>query len=92
MGYGPSDGGKGSKPRPFSVSQEEYDNRWDAIFGKDKNKEEPTIDTKLEDGFDLESLDPAERSWYYDDHGIRRKKEEVKIKATIPDIKIKGSI
>ena len=30
-----SDGGKGSKPRPFSVTQEEYDNRWDAIFGRD---------------------------------------------------------
>ena len=91
MSYGPSDGGKGSKPRPFSVSQEEYDNRWDVIFGKDKKKEEPKIDTKLEDGFDLESLDPAERSWYYDDHGVRRKKEEVKIKATIPEVKIKGS-
>lgn len=31
-----SDGGKGSKPRPFSVSQQEYDTRWDAIFGRDK--------------------------------------------------------
>lgn len=30
-----SDGGKGSKPRPFSVSQEEYDNRWNAIFQQD---------------------------------------------------------
>ena len=30
-----SDGGKGSKPRPFSVSQEEYDKRWDAIFQRD---------------------------------------------------------
>lgn len=30
-----SDGGKGSKPRPFSVSQEEYDNRWNAIFQRD---------------------------------------------------------
>ena len=29
-----SDGGKGSKPRPFSVSQEEFDNRFEAIFGK----------------------------------------------------------
>ncbi len=28
--------GKGSRPRPFSVSQEEFDNRWDAIFKKDK--------------------------------------------------------
>jgi hypothetical protein len=30
-----SDGGKGSKPRPFSVINEEYSRRWDAIFGKD---------------------------------------------------------
>ena len=30
-----SDGGKGSKPRPFSISQQEYDNRWDAIFSRD---------------------------------------------------------
>lgn len=35
-----SDGGKGSKPRPFSVAQEEYNNRWDAIFGRDLTKEE----------------------------------------------------
>jgi hypothetical protein len=28
------DGGKGSSPRPFSVSQEEYSNRFDAIFNK----------------------------------------------------------
>ena len=35
-----SDGGKGSSLRPFSVSKEVYDNRWDAIFGK---KEEPKI-------------------------------------------------
>ena len=26
---------KGSKPRPFSVSNEEYANRWNAIFGRD---------------------------------------------------------
>lgn len=30
------DGGKGSRPRPFSVSQQEFDNRWDEIFKKDK--------------------------------------------------------
>jgi len=34
-----SDGGKGSKPRPFSVSQEEYDKRWDAIFQRDLPEE-----------------------------------------------------
>jgi hypothetical protein len=33
-----SDGGKGSTPRPFSVSQEEYDNRWNAIFKNDEAK------------------------------------------------------
>ena len=35
-----SDGGKGSKPRPFSVAQEQYDARWDLIFGRDKNQKE----------------------------------------------------
>ena len=29
-----SDGGKGSKPRPFSVSQEEFANSFEKIFGK----------------------------------------------------------
>ena len=43
-----SDGGKGSTPRPFSVSNEEYASRWDAIFGRDKPKEpEPKLE-KLE--------------------------------------------
>jgi hypothetical protein len=35
-----SDGGKGSSPRPLSVSSEEYSKRWDAIFQKDKRVEE----------------------------------------------------
>ncbi len=33
---------KGSVPRPFAVSNQEYASRWDAIFGRDdaqKNKE-----------------------------------------------------
>ena len=34
-----SDGGKGSKPRPFSVTQAEYDARWDAIFQRDLKEE-----------------------------------------------------
>jgi hypothetical protein len=34
-----SDGGKGSKPRPYSVSQAEYDTRWDAIFSRDLKDE-----------------------------------------------------
>lgn len=39
-----SEAGKGSRPRPFSVSQEEYDTRWEAIFGRD-NKEQKTSDS-----------------------------------------------
>ena len=33
-------GGKGSASRPKQVSNEDYANRWDLIFGK-KTKEEP---------------------------------------------------
>ena len=38
--------GKGSSPRPFSISQQEYETRWDAIFCRDLKDEE---DQKLED-------------------------------------------
>jgi hypothetical protein len=31
-----SDGGKGDKPRPFSVTKEKYDEAWNRIF-KEKN-------------------------------------------------------
>jgi hypothetical protein len=31
---------KGSIPRPFSVAQEQYDARWDMIFGRDKGDKE----------------------------------------------------
>jgi hypothetical protein len=41
-----SDGGKGSSARPFSVSQKEYDTRWDAIFSRDLKKEEDVKDTR----------------------------------------------
>jgi len=40
-----SDGGKGSKPRPISVSDLEYASRWDAIFATDqKAKQERALD------------------------------------------------
>ena len=45
-----TDGGKGSKPRPFSVSQEEFDNRWETIFGKkDKSTDEKSVDKEITD-------------------------------------------
>ncbi len=30
-----AEAGKGSKPRPFSVSHDEWSQRWEAIFGRD---------------------------------------------------------
>lgn len=31
-----ANGGKGSRPRPYSVDQKTFDNNWDAIFKKDR--------------------------------------------------------
>jgi hypothetical protein len=42
-----SDGGKGDKPRPFSVTQEEYDNRWNMIFQRDNKTEAEKFDEKV---------------------------------------------
>ena len=43
-----SDGGKGSAPRPFSVSHEEWSTRWDAIFQRDL-KENAKDQQKIDD-------------------------------------------
>ena len=37
-----SDGGKGDKPRPFQVANEEYAKSWDLIFGRDNEKKNKT--------------------------------------------------
>jgi len=48
--------GKGSIPRPFSIAQEEYNSRWDAIFGRDSKKEKQedvlSDDNRLDSKFD----------------------------------------
>ena len=49
--------GKGSAPRPFSVSQEEYKSNWDNIFKKDPREVE---DAKLED----EAFESIEKQSY----------------------------
>lgn len=54
-----SDGGKGSKPRPFSVSHEEWSKRWDAIFARDldettdKSQDESSLNKKEEHAKDI---------------------------------------
>ena len=40
--------GKGSAPRPFSVSQREYETRWDAIFGRDLKEDKKEVEQKQE--------------------------------------------
>ncbi len=37
--YGKSDGGKGARPRPASISAQNYRDNWDLIFAKKKKKE-----------------------------------------------------
>lgn len=44
-----SDGGKGSKPRPRVISNEEYESRWDVIFGKDKPTEAELLTEELKE-------------------------------------------
>ena len=51
-------GGKGSKSRPYSISQDEYDKRWDAIFGKDLPPDEDDLDEDNE--LDDEDADTEE--------------------------------
>jgi hypothetical protein len=41
-----SDGGKGSKPRPYSVDQKTFDSNWNNIFGKKKQEEKDTQSEK----------------------------------------------
>jgi hypothetical protein len=55
-----SDGGKGSKPRPFSVSQEEFANSFELIFGNKKKTDAEKFDEKVvmkDEYFDLD-IDP----------------------------------
>lgn len=39
-----SDGGKGSRPRPYSVDQKTFDSNWDAIFNKKKKTDTEKFD------------------------------------------------
>ena len=54
-------GGKGSKPRPYSISQDEYDKRWDAIFGKDLPDEDDLDEDNELDDEDLDDEHTEEK-------------------------------
>ena len=55
-----SDGGKGSSPRPFSVSQKKFGDNYDAIFRKPSPKEIED-DIAEQEAFDLILKQNAER-------------------------------
>lgn len=38
---------KGSRPRPIQVSNEEYANRWDAIFGVHREEKPASADNEV---------------------------------------------
>lgn len=48
-----SDGGKGSKPRPFSISHDEWTKRWDAIFARDLEDVENNTNLKEDNAENL---------------------------------------
>lgn len=54
-------GGKGSKSRPYSISQDEYDKRWDAIFGKDIPEEDDLDEDNELDDEDLDDEHTEEK-------------------------------
>ena len=52
---------KGSSPRPFSVSQAEFDNRFDVIFGK-KNKAKDNKNVKARFAFTTTNQAPKNKN------------------------------
>ena len=44
-----SNGGKGSRPRPYTVDRKTFENNWDAIFGDKQKKQEQDKDTQDSD-------------------------------------------
>jgi len=53
-----SDGGKGSAPRPFTVTQDEYADRFELIFGKKKKLEGDGDEFRVSEGAALQANPP----------------------------------
>jgi hypothetical protein len=55
--------GKGSRPRPYSVDLNTFDNNWDAIFGKSQKADDTAVDAyndeRLVSKYDKESMTPS---------------------------------
>jgi hypothetical protein len=58
---------KGSTPRPFSVAQEQYNERWDLIFGRDKGQKERDKEfDKAQDALDEKAENARQLGLNYD--------------------------
>lgn len=55
-----NEGGKGDKPRPFSVDKETFENNWETIFGKKKKKTSDYQDVLSTEECVLNALDESE--------------------------------
>jgi hypothetical protein len=69
-----SDGGKGSSPRPFSVSQETFGDNFDAIFRKPSPKEIEDAKAEQEE-FDRILEDNLKRTRHEFDKNVIMKSE-----------------
>ena len=54
-------GGKGSKPRPFSVDQKTFDTNWDNIFKKNKTKAEDVGILENEETWSQRVIDESDK-------------------------------
>lgn len=48
--------GKGSNPRPFEVDRQTFRDNYDAIFGKNKNSQQPEPDKQEKPALDPEKI------------------------------------
>lgn len=55
-------GGKGDKPRPFSVDRQVYESNWDQIFQKKKPEEDVPV-LENEEMWTQRVLDEEEQVW-----------------------------
>lgn len=60
-----STGGKGSKPRPFSVDRKTFEDNWDRIFGNAQVRKEVEQIRELKDSTSIE--EKQRRAWLKDE-------------------------
>lgn len=53
---------KGSSPRPYSVTAEDFSTRWNAIFGKEKSDDVTMQETSKPDGAHQSAVSQEGRS------------------------------